>query len=264
MTVPSIIDTHAHLDMSAYNQDLEETLARASEAGVVNTITVGIDLASSKKAVELAERYPNVYASVGIHPHDVAAITMSDIDAIAKVGMSPKVVAIGETGLDFYRDACPRDRQTIAFLWHLDMAEEMGLPVIIHSRQATAETIELLQNRRAANSIGHYRGVLHCFNGDADTAKTYLNMGFHISLGGYITYPKTNALHNIIKTIPDNRLLAETDCPFLPPQDFRGKRNEPSYLCLTIEKLAEIRNQSYEHIARVTTENARRLFGIPE
>lgn len=263
MSNPPIIDTHAHLDMSAYNDDREEMLARAAESGVTEIITIGIDLASSKKAVELAERYPNVYAAVGIHPHDVSSITMADIDAVTKVGMNPRVVAVGETGLDFYRDVCSRDRQMMAFLWHLDMADDMGLPVIIHSRQAAAETIELLQTRLTEHPIGQYRGVLHCFQGDATAAKSYLDLGFHISFGGYVSYPKSSSLYEVVKSIPDDRLLVETDCPFLPPQDFRGKRNEPSYLRFTVQKLAEIRNQSYECIAQMTTENARLLFGIP-
>lgn len=260
-----VIDTHAHLDMSVYDEDREDILARAAAAGVAAMITVGTDLESSKRAVALAERYPNIYAAVGIHPHDVNAITMADIDAIAKVGMSPRVVAVGETGLDFYRDISPHDRQVIAFLWHLDLAEEMGLPIIIHSREAAGEMVELLRTRLVEHQgIGQYRGVIHCFNGDAATMQAYLDMGFHISLGGYIGYPKSTALHAVIKGIPGDRLLAETDCPFLPPQDYRGKRNEPSYLRLTVKKLAEIRKETYKETAQATTENARRLFGIPE
>jgi TatD DNase family protein len=261
-TIP-IIDTHTHLDMSAYDEDREAMLARAAEAGVVNLINVGIDLESSKKAVALANQYPNIYAAVGIHPHDISAITMADMDAIAKVGMDPKVVAIGETGLDFYRDVSPRDRQVIAFMWHLDMAEEMGLPVIIHTREAAVETLDILRSRMAERHIDRYRGVIHCFNGDAATAKSYLDLGFHISLGGYVGYPKS-AMHEAVKSIPQDRLLTETDCPFLPPQEYRGKRNEPSYLKFTVKKLAEIRKENYEEVARATTENARRLFSLPE
>lgn len=263
MAVSSIIDTHAHLDMSVYDEDREDMLARAAAAGVVNMITVGIDLESSKRAVELAERYPNVYAAVGIHPHDVTAITMNDIDAIAKTGMNPKVVAVGETGLDFYRDISPRDRQMIAFLWQLDVAEETGLPVIIHCREAAKEMLEMLRQRLSERpGIGQFRGVIHCFNGNAAMVQAYLDMGFYISLGGYIGYPKST-LHEVIKGIPKDRLLAETDCPFLPPQEYRGKRNEPAYLRLTVKRLAAIRKETYEETARVTTENARRLFGLP-
>jgi TatD DNase family protein len=265
MNNPPIIDTHAHLDLSVYDEDREEIIERATAAGVVSIISVGTDLESSKRAVALAERYPNIYAAVGIHPHDVNAITMADIDAVTKVGMSPRVVAVGETGLDFYRDISPRDRQVIAFLWHLDMADEMGLPVIIHCREAAEEMVQLLRNRMAEHQCsGLYRGVIHCFNGDAATVQAYMDMGFHISLGGYIGYPKATVLQEVIKSIPGERLLTETDCPFLPPQDHRGKRNEPSYLRITVKKLAEIRKETYERVAMVTTENARRLFGIPE
>ncbi len=263
MSNSPIIDTHAHLDMSVYDEDRDDMLMRAAAAGVVNIITVGTDLESSKRAAALAEKYPSVYAAVGIHPHDVTAITMNDIDALAEIGMSPRVVAVGETGLDFYRDISPHDRQVISFVWHLDMADNMGLPIIIHCRDAANEMVELLRNRLAERrGTGQYRGVIHCFNGDAATLQAYLDMGFHISLGGYIGYPKSTALREVIKGIPKDRLLVETDCPFLPPQDYRGKRNEPSYLRLTAKKLAEIRKVTYEDLAKVTTENARRLFGI--
>ncbi len=260
-----IIDTHAHLDMSVYDEDREDMLARATAAGVVDMISVGTDLESSKRAVALSERYPNVYAAVGIHPHDVNAITMNDIDTLEKIGMNSRVVAVGETGLDFYRDLSPRDRQVIAFLWHLDLADGMGLPIIIHCREAAKEMVELLRSRLMEHpAIGRFRGVIHCFNGDAATVQAYLDMGFHISLGGYIGYPKSTELHEVIKRIPKDRLLIETDCPFLPPQDYRGKRNEPSYLRLTVKKLADIRKETYEETARVTTENARRLFALAE
>ena len=257
-----IIDTHAHLDMSAYDEDREAMLARAAEAGVVNILTIGIDLESSKKAVEIANKYPRVFAAVGIHPHDISSITMHDIDQITQVGMDPKVLAIGETGLDFYRDMSPRDRQIIAFMWHLDMAEDMGLPVIIHSREAAQETLQTLRDRMTERAIDRYRGVIHCFNGDAATAHEFLDLGFHISFGGYIGYPKST-MQDAIKSIPKDRILAETDCPFLPPQEYRGKRNEPSYLRLTVKKLAEIRGEKYEEVAAATTENARALFNIP-
>jgi TatD DNase family protein len=263
MTVSPIFDTHAHLDMNAFDGDREAMLERAAEAGVVTMINVGIDVESSKKAVALSEQYPNIYAAVGIHPHDISAITMADIDAITGVGMDPKVVAIGETGLDFYRDISPRDRQIIAFMWHLDLSEEMGLPVIIHTREAAAETLDVLRSRLAGRHIEQYRGVIHCFNGDAATAKAYIDLGFHISLGGYISYPKST-MQEAINSIPKNRLLVETDCPFLPPQEYRGKRNEPAFLKLTVNNLAYIRKESYEEVAAATTENARRLFAIPE
>ena len=263
MNVASIIDTHAHLNMS-FDKDLAETISRATDAGVTQIITVGTDMESSKKAVELSKRYDGVYAAVGIHPHDVTAITMADIDSLGTIAMHPRVVAIGETGLDFYRNISPQDKQKIVFLWQLDLAKELGLPVIIHCRQAAEEMLELLSNRLTDYpGAVQYRGVIHCFNGDAATAKQYLDMGFYISLGGYIGYPKSTGLHEVIRSIPKDRLLVETDCPFLPPQNYRGNRNEPAYLTLTVKALAEIMSASYEDIAAATTQNARRLFGLP-
>lgn len=262
MKVASIIDTHAHLNMD-FDKDLDETVSRAADAGVTNIITVGTDLESSRKAVELSERYAGVYAAVGIHPHDVSAITMADMDSLGKIAMDPRVVAIGETGLDFYRDISPKDKQIIALLWQLDLAEETGLPVIIHCRQAAEEMVVLLRSRLPPSTRQQYRGVIHCFNGNINDAKEYLDMGFHISLGGYISYPKSTGLHEVIRSIPKDRLLVETDCPFLPPQNYRGKRNEPAYITFTVKALAETMSEPYEDIAAATTQNAGRLFGLP-
>lgn len=263
MNIPNIIDTHAHLNMD-FDNDQAEAISRAADAGVTNIITVGTDLESSRKAVELSERYAGVYAAVGIHPHDVSAITMADMDTLGQIAMNPRVVAIGETGLDFYRDTSPKDKQIMALLWQLDLAEETGLPVIIHCRQATEEMVALLCSRLSTptSTRQQYRGVIHCFNGDINTAKEYLDMGFYISLGGYIGYPKSKGLHEVIRSIPQDRLLVETDCPFLPPQKYRGKRNEPSYLTFTVKALAEIMSAPYEDIAAATTQNAGRLFGL--
>lgn len=264
MSAASIIDTHAHLNMR-FGEDQAEAISRAYDAGVTNIITVGTDLESSRKAVELSERYDGVYAAVGIHPHDVTAITMADIDTLGTIAMHPRVVAIGETGLDFYKDISPKDKQIVAFLWQLDLAVETGLPIIIHCRQAAEEMMGLLRSRLAAPSTirPQYRGVIHCFNGDVATAKAYLDMGFHISLGGYIGYPKSTGLYEVIRSIPEDRLLVETDCPFLPPQNYRGQRNEPAYLTATVKALAEIRSEPYDDIAAATTQNAGRLFGLP-
>lgn len=264
MKVPSIIDTHAHLNMD-FDKDLDETVSRAADAGVTNIITVGTAMESSRKAVELSERFAGVYAAVGIHPHDVSAITMADMDTLGQIAMHPRVVAIGETGLDFYRDTSPKDKQIIALLWQLDLAEELALPVIIHCRQAAEEMVALLRSRLLAPSStsNQYRGVIHCFNGDINTAKEYLDMGFYISLGGYIAYPKSTGLHEVIRSIPKDRLLVETDCPFLPPQNHRGKRNEPAYITFTVKALAEIMSAPYGDIAAATTQNAGRLFGLP-
>ena len=259
-----LIDTHAHLDMGAFNEDRAEIITRALDAGVGIIITVGTDLESSKKAIELSEHYAGVYAAVGIHPHDAATIDKDDITRLGEIAKHPRVVAIGETGLDFYRDYSPRRTQIQALKWQLALSAKLELPIIIHCRQAEEDILKLLHgcvsgygdNRR------HYQGVIHCFSSDGNTAKEYLNMGFYLSLGAYIGYPASAATHNIIRSIPKERLLVETDCPFLPPQSYRGKRNEPAYLPFTIKALASIREESYEDLANVSTQNAQRLFRL--
>lgn len=260
-----LIDTHAHLDMSAFDEDREETIVRALNAGVGNIITVGTDLESSQKAVELSKRYAGIFAAVGIHPHEAAAIEKSDIARLCEIAGHPKVVAIGETGLDFYRDYSPKEAQIQALKWQLALSAELELPVIIHCRQAEADMLNLLSS--CISDYGgvdkQYKGVIHCFSSDINTAKEYLNMGFYLALGAYIGYPKSAVTHDTIRSITGDSLLVETDCPFLPPQSYRGKRNEPSYLPLTVKALAAIRGESYENVARMTTQNAQRLFCLP-
>ncbi len=260
-----LIDTHAHLDLSDFDKDRAETIARALNARVANIITVGTDLESSKKAIELSEHYTGVYAAVGIHPQDTSTISEADMAGIGKIAGHPRVVAIGETGLDFYRDRSPKAAQIQALKWHLALSAESGLPVIIHCRQSEVEMLELLRSclSEYGDSRGQYKGVIHCFSGDAQTAKEYLNMGFYLSLGAYIGYPSSRGIHGVIRSIPGERLLVETDCPFLPPQTHRGKRNEPAYIPLTVKVLAAIREEPYEDIARAITQNARRLFNLP-
>ena len=260
-----LIDTHAHLDMSAFDEDRAETITRAVDVGVGNIITVGIDLESSKKAIELSEHHAGIYAAVGIHPHDVADIDKTDIKKLSEIASHPGVVAIGETGLDFYRDYSPRGAQIQALKWQLALSAEMELPVIIHCRQAEEDLLHLLRSWISdyRDTRRQCRGVIHCFNSDSNTAKEYLNMGFYLSLGAYIGYPTSTARYDVIRSIPKDRLLVETDCPFLPPQNYRGKRNEPSYLSFAVKVLAAIREESYEDIAKVSTENAQRLFRLP-
>ncbi len=260
-----LIDTHAHLDVSDFDDGRSETIARAMDAGVGGIITVGTDLESSQKAIELSEQYPGVYAAVGIHPHDAAEIDQADIRKLAEIARNTGVVAIGETGLDFYRDYSPREAQIQALKWQLALSAEMELPVIIHCRQAEEDMLNLLRSwiSDSGDTGRQNRGVIHCFSGDSNTAGGYLNMGFYLSLGAYIGYPASAGMHDVIRSIPGDRLLIETDCPFLSPQSYRGKRNEPAYLPFTVKALAEIRQESYEDIARVSTQNAQRLFRLP-
>lgn len=258
MVKPYIIDTHAHLDMEEFADDLEAIISRANDAGVGKIITVGISVKSSERAIVLAEKYSGVFASVGIHPHDAGNVNKEDIDRIAELAKNPKVVALGEMGLDFYRNYSSREAQVQSLKWQLELVSEVSLPVIIHDRQATTEMLEILGRWVKEKHITK-PGVIHCFSSDSQTAKKYIEMGFYLALGGYISYPKS-LMPEVIQTIPLDRMLVETDCPFLPPQKYRGKRNEPSYVKITVEVLAGILGKSVEEISRQTTENAKRLF----
>jgi TatD DNase family protein len=258
----SIVDTHAHLDMAHFDRDRSEVIARALDSGVNTIITVGIDLESSQKAIALAESHPEILAAAGFHPHEAAGVREADIADLAKIANHPRVVAIGEAGLDFYRSRSPREAQLRVLRWQLELAVELDLPVIIHCRQAEKDMLALLRDWTSSRKRSNQKhlGVIHCFSGDIDTARQYLDMGFFISLGAYIGYPSSLHTHRTIRSLPPDRFMVETDSPFLPPQDHRGKRNEPAYLPLTVRLLAEIRQVSPEAVARETTQNAYRLF----
>jgi TatD DNase family protein len=260
-----IVDTHAHLDMPEFDTDREQVITRAKSNGVSRIITIGIDLTSSIKAIGLAEKYPGVLAAIGIHPQDSRKVKKEDVYKLSELVNHPKVVAIGETGLDFYRNYSSREEQFSALQWQLEIAKNTRLPVIIHCRQAHEEIKPILKEWSTDSiSKGQPVGVIHCFSGDADIAEKYLEMGFLISLGAYIGYPSSAGLREVIKDLPLTRLLIETDCPFLPPQTYRGKRNEPSYTLITLGILAEIKQVSIEEAALKTTQNAKKLFHISE
>jgi TatD DNase family protein len=260
-----MIDTHAHLDMSDFDRDRAEVITRASDAGVGAIISVGTDLNSSRKAIEISERYHGIYAAVGIHPHYVTAITRADIETLGEIAGHGKVVAIGETGLDFYRNLSPKATQIQALKWQLDLSAILELPIIIHCRQAEDDMLNLLHSWLSEHPTRHGQchGVIHCFNGSIHAAREYADMGFYLSLGAYIGYPSSRGMPNVIKGIPRERLLVETDCPFLPPQAYRGKRNEPAFLPFTVTALAEIIKEPIENVATLTAENAARLFRLP-
>jgi TatD DNase family protein len=257
----TLVDTHAHLDADEFDIDRDEVITRAHDAGVTTIITVGTGVESGRRSIELAEKYPGILAAVGIHPHAADTATEVDIESIARLARHEKVVAIGEIGLDFYRDYSPRDSQLRVFQQQLEMAARLGLPSVIHCREAHEEMLTILHDWTAQHPERQSPGVIHCFMGDVEIAKQYLEMGFYLSLGGYITYPVNRNAHDVIRYIPADRLMVETDCPFLTPQRYRGQRNEPSYVRYTAEELTEIRDVSLETLARETTENARRLFG---
>jgi len=248
--------------MPSFNEDRADVITRAREAGVGTIISVGVDLSSSQQVIVLAETYAEVMAAVGFHPHNVTSVGEPDIAKLDQLAKHPRVVAIGETGLDFHRNYSPKEAQLRAFEWQLELAVRLDLPVVIHCRQAEREMLPLLRDwvSRHKGRRGQPRGVIHCFNGDFDTAQQYLDMGFFISFGAYIGYPASSKMYDVIRSIPKDRLVMETDSPFLPPQSRRGKRNEPAYLRQVLARLAEIRQVSPEVITIETTRNAHRLF----
>jgi len=250
-----LTDTHAHLDFPQFDGDREEVIERALAAGVRRIINVGADLASSRRAVALAEAHPPIYAAVGVHPHDAKTLTDEALAELLGLARHPKVVAIGEIGLDFYRDLSPREAQRQAFERQLALARELGLPVIVHDRNAHAEVMDVLRRRGL-------RGVLHCFSGDLEMARQAIEMGFYISVAGPATFKNAKRLPEIVRQLPLERLLIETDCPYLAPHPHRGRRNEPAYVRLVAEAVADIKGLPLEEVARVTTANARALFGL--
>jgi TatD DNase family protein len=257
-SIPPFIDTHCHLEMKEFGKDRDEVIARAEAAGIEALITIGSDLDGTLKGVDLAERHDHIYSSVGIHPHDAKDFTDKTYDLLKELTGKRKVVAIGETGLDFHYDHSPRDVQRRVFERHLLLAVETGLPVVIHSREANDDTLRIVRDS------GVTRGVFHCFSGDMKMAEQVVAMGFCISLAGPVTFKKSLNLQEVARRVPDDALLLETDAPYLSPEPFRGKRNEPAYLVYTARKIAELRGISLQDVSRITTLNAKRLFGIGE
>lgn len=253
------IDSHAHLEMEAFDGDRESVVDRAAAAGLTAIITVGTTLPDCEKAVSLAGQYPLVYAAIGIHPHEVKGINAGTYDALRVLAEQAKVVAIGEIGLDFFYDLSPREIQLRRFEEQLDLAIELDLPVIIHDREAHAETVAILRRRK-----GRLQGVLHCFSGDTSMARECIDLGFHLSVAGPVTYRKADQLRAVAREIPLERLLIETDAPYLAPQPYRGRRNEPAHVVETARCLAEIRGMGAGELERSTEENTRRLFGLGE
>ena len=252
-----LIDTHAHLEMSDFDEDRDDVIERAIESSVHAIIAVGISLEDSEAALALAQQYDAVYATVGVHPHDAQGIDDATYDGLRRLAQHEKVVAYGEIGLDFYRDRSPRDIQIRRFEEQLNLAAELDLPVVIHSRDAHRETYEMLRRQR-----GRLRGVLHCFSGDYTMATRYIDLGYYLSIPGTITFPKAEALVEVVQKVPLDSLLIETDSPYLTPVPNRGKRNEPANVAYVAQKISEIRGLTLEAVGRATTDNAVDLFGI--
>jgi TatD DNase family protein len=258
-----LIDTHTHLDDARYEPDREAMLARAREAGVDTMITIGCDLVTSRSAVSLADRYPFIYASIGVHPHEVKHIDADCYDELRRLAQHEKVRAYGEIGLDYHYNHSSPEEQRNRFREQIQLARELKLPVIIHTREAQTDTVRILQEERASE-IG---GVFHCFSGDAWLAKDALDLGFYLSFSGILTFQNATTLREIAKTVPTDRLLIETDCPYLSPVPHRGKRNEPAYVRHVAELLGALKSDDTAltgtDMGRITSGNARRLFRIP-
>ena len=256
-----LIDTHAHLDDPRFADDLPAVLDRAADTGVIRVLTIGIDLATSRAALDLAARHPDrLSAVVGIQPNHVAEAGPGDFDEIARLAADPRAVAVGETGLDRYWDKAPFELQEEYFVRHLDLARRLGKPVVIHCRDAGPDAVRVL--RDVFDRRGPVRGVMHSFTGDAETARACLDLGLHLSFAGMLTYKTASDLREVAKAVPPDRLLVETDSPYLAPVPVRGKRNEPAFVAHTAACLAVLLGLSVEQLAATTTRNARDLFGL--
>jgi TatD DNase family protein len=253
------IDSHAHLEMEEFDGDREEVLRRALEAGLTHIVTVGTDLQSSEKAVHLSENHPFVFPTVGFHPHNAKDADSTSMNALASLAKNHRVVAWGEIGLDFFWRHSPSQAQLAVFEQQLDMASDLSLPVIIHSREANDDVLRVLKKR-----MGSGKGVIHCFSGNYDVAMAFVDMGYLISIPGTVTYKNASVTQDVARKVPLECLLVETDAPFLAPIPFRGKRNEPAHVVHTVRKIAELRHLDVQVVAHATSQNARRIFHIPD
>jgi TatD DNase family protein len=266
-----LIETHAHLDSPRFAGDCEQVIARAAERGVAQMITVGTSIESSRAAIALAERYQPLYATVGVHPHDSAGFSPQAHEDLSVLADHPKVVAIGEIGIDYYRNYAPREDQHAALEMQLALASEVGKPVVVHIRDREGEvgayeTVMASLEAWVRGAVLETRmlpGVLHCYSGSLGTAHRALDLGFCIGVDGPLTYPNADELRALVAQLPLQRLLLETDCPYLTPQPRRGQRNEPAFVSYVAERLAHVCGVPLDEVARTTTANARRLFGLP-
>ncbi|WP_373894530.1 TatD family hydrolase [Virgibacillus natechei] len=253
-----LFDTHVHLNARQFFEDRDATIQRAFDAGVSYMVVVGFDRETIPLAIEIAEQNETIYAAVGWHPVDAVDMTDEDLDWIEELSAHPKVVAIGEMGLDYHWDKSPKDIQKEVFRKQIRLAKKVNMPITIHNREATPDIIEILQEEDA-KEVG---GIMHCYNDSVDYVQACLDMNFYISLGGPVTFKNATMPKEVAAGVPLDRLLVETDAPFLAPHPNRGKRNEPAYVKLVAEKIAELREMTFEEISEITTENAFSLFGI--
>ncbi|MDW0118676.1 TatD family hydrolase [Sporosarcina thermotolerans] len=254
------IDTHVHLNAEQYEEDVKEVIERALEADVKKMVVVGFDRITIEKAMELAERYPFIYAVVGWHPVDAIDCTEEDLEWIETLAAHPKVVGIGETGLDYYWDKSPKDIQQELFRKQIRLAQKVNLPIIIHNRDATGDVVRILKEEEAWIT----GGIMHCYGGSVETAKDCIDMNFMISLGGPVTFKNAKMPKQVATEISLDHLLIETDAPYLAPHPYRGKRNEPALVTLVAEEIASLKGLSVEDVAKKTTENAMKIFRITD
>jgi TatD DNase family protein len=254
-----LIDSHAHIDDQKFDADREAVLEQARANGVELIINPGADEASSLRAIAMSEKYPMVYATVGVHPHDAKDYERERTGQLLKAwAQKEKVVAIGEIGLDYHYDLSPRDVQQTVFIEQLAIAREVKLPIVIHNRESMEDMVRILKEHFSPE----YGGVMHSYSGSAEMAKVFLEMGFYLSISGSLTFKNARKLPEVVAMMPLDRLLVETDSPYLTPTPYRGKRNEPAYVRLVVEEIARLRGISIEEVAAITVENTRRVFGI--
>ncbi|MCM3774067.1 TatD family hydrolase [Priestia aryabhattai] len=253
-----LFDTHVHLNAEQYEDDLQEVINRALEKGVQNMVVVGFDEPTIKKAIQIAETYDFIYASVGWHPVDAIDMTDEHLAWIEELAQHPKVVALGEMGLDYHWDKSPKEVQKDVFRRQIRLARKVNLPIIIHNRDATEDVVKILKEEHV-EEVG---GIMHCFTGSIEVAKQCMDMNMYISFGGPVTFKNAKKPKEVATELPLDKLLIETDCPYLTPHPFRGKRNEPGYVSYVAEQIAELKGITYEELADITTANAKKLFGI--
>lgn len=253
-----LFDTHAHLNAAQFANDLDETIYRAKEAGVEKIVVVGFDRPTIEKTMELIDKYYMIYGCIGWHPVDAIDCREEDLQWIEELASHPKVVAIGETGLDYHWDKSPKEVQKELFRKQIQLAKKLNMPLVIHNRDATEDTIAILKEEHAEET----GGIMHCFSGDVEQAKECLALNFYISLGGPVTFKNAKLPKEVARAVPLDKLLIETDCPYLAPHPYRGKRNEPAYVKLVAEQIAELKGISYEEVTEATFANAKRVFSI--
>jgi TatD DNase family protein len=255
-----LIDSHAHIQGKEYAGEAEAVIARAREVGVEKIIAVGGagDMSSNTEAIALAARFENVFATVGMHPHDAKDVGANELQSLKELAASPKVVAVGETGLDYYYSHSPHDVQRRVFSQFIHMARDTDLPIVVHERDAARDAAELLRREGSAK----LRGVIHCFTGDYKAACAYLDLGFYLSFTGIITFKNAEPLREVVRKVPLERMFVETDSPYLTPVPHRGKRNEPAYVRFVAETIAKVKGVELDEVARLTTASVKSLFSI--